>query len=216
MTNLGAVAILTVARSSLQHCAGPGCPLPYIGRCSSAVPSRDCTPRALPRASRSGRHVGLRPPRNDKSGSRCGRRGYPETCNCPWRAGNAAADAIGAYLFNVSLYRSPALCRARLSAIPAINMERAVTRSLGHGLTRWKPDEARSRRWLIRRYFRGIADCLSETGRTPSPYENDTISAAENCEQTMKIAKIVFTYSPLFVEMTGYQLTSRASSTTGL
>ena len=69
MTNLGAVAILTVARSSLQHCAGPGCPLPYIGRCSSAVPSRDCTPRALPRASRSGRHVGLRPPRNDKSGA---------------------------------------------------------------------------------------------------------------------------------------------------
>ena len=30
---------------------------------------RDCTPRALPRASRSGRHVGLRPPRNDKSGT---------------------------------------------------------------------------------------------------------------------------------------------------
>ena len=29
---------------------------------------RDCTPRALPRASRSGRHVGLRPPRNDKFG----------------------------------------------------------------------------------------------------------------------------------------------------
>ena len=31
--------------------------------------SRDCTPRALPRASRSGRHVGLWPPRNDKSGA---------------------------------------------------------------------------------------------------------------------------------------------------
>ena len=30
---------------------------------------RDCTPRALPRASRSGRHVGRWPPRNDKSGS---------------------------------------------------------------------------------------------------------------------------------------------------
>ena len=27
---------------------------------------RDCTPRALPRAARSGRHVGLRPPRKDK------------------------------------------------------------------------------------------------------------------------------------------------------
>ena len=35
------------------------------------VPSRDCIPRALPRASRSGRHVGLRPPRNAKSGSQC-------------------------------------------------------------------------------------------------------------------------------------------------
>ena len=32
----------------------------------SQLPSRDCTPRALPRASRSGRRVGLRPPRNDK------------------------------------------------------------------------------------------------------------------------------------------------------
>ena len=34
----------------------------------SQLPSRDCTPRALPRASRSGRHVGLWPPRNDKLG----------------------------------------------------------------------------------------------------------------------------------------------------
>ena len=32
---------------------------------SNHVP-RDCTPRALPRAARSGRHVGLWPPRNDK------------------------------------------------------------------------------------------------------------------------------------------------------
>ena len=36
-------------------------------RCSRVL--RDCTPRALPRASRSGRHVGLWPPRNDNSGS---------------------------------------------------------------------------------------------------------------------------------------------------
>ena len=47
---------------------------PYFGVChfnggryGTAVPSRDCTPRALPRAARSGRHVGLRPPRNDNS-----------------------------------------------------------------------------------------------------------------------------------------------------
>ena len=39
------------------------------GLYKSAVPPRDCTPRALPRASRSGRHVGLWPPRNDKSGA---------------------------------------------------------------------------------------------------------------------------------------------------
>ena len=40
----------------------------FGSRYGTAVPSRDCTPRALPRASRSGRHVGLRPPRNDKFG----------------------------------------------------------------------------------------------------------------------------------------------------
>ena len=40
----------------------------FGSRYGTAVPSRDCTPRALPRASRSGRHVGLRPPRNDTSG----------------------------------------------------------------------------------------------------------------------------------------------------
>ena len=39
------------------------------GRCGLQVPPRDCTPRALPRASRSGRHVGLWPPRNDNSGA---------------------------------------------------------------------------------------------------------------------------------------------------
>ena len=41
----------------------------FGSRYGTAVPSRDCTPRALPRASRSGRHVGLRPPRNDNSGA---------------------------------------------------------------------------------------------------------------------------------------------------
>ena len=42
-----------------------------VGKLSakSQLPPRDCTPRALLRASRSGRHVGLRPPRNDNSGA---------------------------------------------------------------------------------------------------------------------------------------------------
>ena len=53
------------------------------------VPSRDCTPRALPRASRSGRHVGLRPPRNDKPGAEafltpaCTSREYRAGPGCP-------------------------------------------------------------------------------------------------------------------------------------
>ena len=51
MTNRGASTVLTAAGTD------------------RGVPSRDCTPRALPRASRSGRHVGLRPPRNDNSGA---------------------------------------------------------------------------------------------------------------------------------------------------
>ena len=56
-------------------------------RCSRVL--RDCTPRALPRASRSGRHVGLRPPRNDNSGaftiltSVCTSRQYRAGPGCP-------------------------------------------------------------------------------------------------------------------------------------
>ena len=53
------------------------------------LPSRDCTPRALPRASRSGRHVGRWPPRNDKSGAitvlspTCTYRQYSAGPGCP-------------------------------------------------------------------------------------------------------------------------------------
>ena len=67
---------------------------------------RDCTPRALPRASRSGRHVGLRPPRNDKSGSLALLNHCYDTCNCIRRLLSAATDAIGAYHFNAALYES--------------------------------------------------------------------------------------------------------------
>ena len=93
------------------------------------MPSRDCTPRALPRASRSGRHVGLRPPRNDNSGGHtiftmactgreygagsgmplpynggCGRRECTEICEYPWRSLSAATDTIGTHHFNGGLY----------------------------------------------------------------------------------------------------------------
>ena len=43
-------------------------------------------------------------PRNDKSGSLTPLNRYCNTCNCQWRSGNAATDAIGAYHFIVSLY----------------------------------------------------------------------------------------------------------------
>ena len=58
---------------------------------------RDCTPRALPRASRSGRHVGLRPPRNDKLGGLVPLNCCCTTCNCLRRSGSAAAAEPSKY-----------------------------------------------------------------------------------------------------------------------
>ena len=58
---------------------------------------RDCTPRALPRASRSGRHVGLRPPRNDKLGGLAPLNCCCTTCNCLSRSGSAAAAEPSKY-----------------------------------------------------------------------------------------------------------------------
>ena len=58
---------------------------------------RDCTPRALPRASRSGCHVGLRPPRNDKLGGLAPLNCCCTTCNCLRRSGNAAAAEPSKY-----------------------------------------------------------------------------------------------------------------------
>ncbi len=49
-------SVFTAAGSNRLCSAGRGMPRPYNGGCRTAVPSRDC-------------HVGLRPPRNDKSGS---------------------------------------------------------------------------------------------------------------------------------------------------
>ena len=58
---------------------------------------RDCTPRALPRASRSGRHVGLRPPRNDKLGGLAPLNCCCTTCNCLRRLLSAAAAEPSKY-----------------------------------------------------------------------------------------------------------------------
>ena len=87
----------SVRRQSRQRLRSERRYTPYFGVChfnggryGTAVPSRDCTPRALPRAARSGRHVGLRPPRNDKLG--------------------------GHHHFNDGLCWSTVLRRARLSA----------------------------------------------------------------------------------------------------
>ena len=71
------------------------------------VPSRDCTPRALPRAARSGRHVGLRPPRNDKSGGIVPLNLCRDHCQPAWRSLSAATDAIGACHFDGGLYGLP-------------------------------------------------------------------------------------------------------------
>ena len=58
------------------------------------VPSRDCTPRALSRVSRSGRHVGLWPPRNDKSESFTPQNAYRKSCQSAWRSASALYRGI--------------------------------------------------------------------------------------------------------------------------
>ena len=68
----------------------------------SQLPSRDC-------------HVGLRPPRNDKSESFTPQNAYRKSCQSAWRSLSAATDAIGACHFNDSLYGSGVRRRARLS-----------------------------------------------------------------------------------------------------
>ena len=77
---------------------------------------RDCTPRALPRASRSGRHVGLRTPRNDKLENFTPQNVCRKDCQPAWRSLSAATDAIGAYRFNGGRYGLHVQRRARLSA----------------------------------------------------------------------------------------------------
>ena len=52
------------------------------------VPSRDC-------------HVGLRPPRNDKSGSLAPQNVYRSHCQPARRSLSAATDAIGFYVFSM-------------------------------------------------------------------------------------------------------------------
>ena len=88
----------------------------FGSRYGTAVPSRDCTPRALPRASRSGRHVGLRPPRNDKFRGIAPLNLFRNHCQPAWRSLTAATDAIGLYVFIVSLFLALVQRRARLSA----------------------------------------------------------------------------------------------------
>ena len=88
----------------------------FGSRYGTAVPSRDCTPRALPRASRSGRHVGLRPPRNDKFRGIAPLNLFRNHCQPAWRSLTAATDAIGLYVFIVSLFLALVRSRARLSA----------------------------------------------------------------------------------------------------
>ena len=63
---------------------------------------RDCTPRALPRASRSGRHVGLRPPRNDKFRGIAPLNLFRNHCQPAWRSLTAATDAIGLYVLSAA------------------------------------------------------------------------------------------------------------------
>ena len=94
------------------------------------LPARDCTPRALPRASRSGRHVGLRPPRNDKSVCLAPLNYCCNTRNCLRRSGSAATDAIGAHHVNDSLYQFAGADRRQPERGPFCQSCRALRRRL--------------------------------------------------------------------------------------
>ena len=61
-------------------------------------------------------HVGLRPPRNDKSVCLTPPNYRLNTCNCLGRSLSAATDAIGACHFNDSLYQLAAVRRERHAA----------------------------------------------------------------------------------------------------
>ena len=63
-------------------------------------------------------HVGLRPPRNDKSVCLTPPNYRLNTCNCLGRSLSAATDAIGACHFNDSLYQLAAVRRERHAAPP--------------------------------------------------------------------------------------------------
>ena len=141
MTSLGA---LHICRKYLQICScqrrsltaatdAIGAYRFHGGLYKSAVPPRDCTPRALPRAARSGRHVGLWPPRNDNSGSFailtaactrrkcgtgsgmtlpyngvCGRRECTEICRCATRRrGRRPLQRTAGSLGKFSIFRLP-------------------------------------------------------------------------------------------------------------
>ena len=67
----------------------------------SQLPSRDCTPRALPRAQGATAPLG---PRNDKLGGIAPNNLCRNYCQPVRRSGNAATDAIGAHHFNGGLY----------------------------------------------------------------------------------------------------------------
>ena len=130
----GVITVLTGACTSRQRCAGSGMPLPYnsgcgrrncfkicncqwrsvsaatdaIGLCVFSVARANC--KCLP-------EIATAPsgPRNDKSGNLHGRRNCFKICNCQWRSGSAATDAIGLYVFAGSPFESAAVRRAGLS-----------------------------------------------------------------------------------------------------
>ena len=56
-------------------------------------------------------------PRNDKSGNLHGRRNCFKICNCQWRSGSAATDAIGLCVFSVA--RANCKCLPEIATAPS-------------------------------------------------------------------------------------------------
>ena len=81
-----------------------------IGLCVFSVARANC--KCLP-------EIATAPsgPRNDKSGNLHGRRNCFKICNCQWRSGSAATDAIGLCVFSVA--RANCKCLPEIATAPS-------------------------------------------------------------------------------------------------
>ena len=138
------------------------------------MPSRDCTPRALPRASRSGRHVGRWPPRNDKSENLaplnlCRDHGLPRERPRNGKAGGFPHSSF--FIFQSSVFihfRAPPLQRT-----PRQGAKKSSDLSIGASCWRYLSSRAVTRKVLSAQM--SLTSVFGMGTGVPSPQSTPTI-----------------------------------------